>query len=132
LNSMIGFLRLLLDDMVDNSQERQELIEESYKSAWRILNTIDVVDDVVNMQLKGKFFSSYEQNHSILTSQYETFNHILIEFKTCLNPILGSLRSLADNLIYTQKEQNKLVKETYESTIYLLDNLENFEDKIAV
>ncbi|MBW4683608.1 MAG: ATP-binding cassette domain-containing protein [Komarekiella atlantica HA4396-MV6] len=131
LNSMIGFLRLLLDEMVDNSQERQELIEESYKSAWRILNTIDVFDDVVNMQLKGKFLSISQQNQNIATSQYETFNHISVEFRTCLNPILSSLRSLADNLIYTHKEQNKLVTETYESAIYLLDNLEKFEDSIT-
>jgi ATP-binding cassette, subfamily B, bacterial MsbA len=131
LNSMIGFLRLLLDDMVDNSQERQELIEESYKSAWRILNTIDVFDDVVNMQLKGKFLSIIEQNDAIATSQYETFNHISVEFRTCLSPILSSLRSLADNLIYTHQEHNQLITETYESAIYLLDNLEKFEDSIT-
>ncbi len=56
---MIGFLLLLLDEMVDNSQERQELIEESYKSAWRILNTIDIFDDVVNMQMKGTISINY-------------------------------------------------------------------------
>jgi subfamily B ATP-binding cassette protein MsbA len=130
LNSMIGFLRLLLDDLVDNSQERQELIEESYKSAWRILNTIDVFDDVVNQQIKGKFLSISEQNHNFANSNYETFNHISVEFRTCLNPILSSLRSLADNLIHETSKQNQIIKENYEYGIYLLDNLEKFENNI--
>ncbi|WP_341526200.1 ABC transporter ATP-binding protein [Nostoc sp. UHCC 0302] len=130
LNSMIGFLRLLLDDLVDNSQERQELIEESYKSAWRILNTIDVFDDVVNQQIKGKFLSISEQNQNFASSNYETFNHISVEFRTCLNPILSSLRSLADNLIHEIPKQNQIIKENYEYGIYLLDNLEKFENNI--
>ncbi|MEH2279027.1 MAG: ABC transporter ATP-binding protein [Nostoc sp.] len=130
LNSMIGFLRLLLDDLVDNSQERQELIEDSYKSAWRILNTIDVFEDVINLQIKGKFISISEQNQDILSTYSQSFNHISVEFRTSLNLILSSLRSLADNLISTTEEQNGLITETYESAIYLLDNLENFENSI--
>ena len=130
LNSMIGFLRLLLDDLVDNSQERQELIEDSYKSAWRILNTIDVFEDVINLQIKGQFISISEQNQDIISTYSQSFNHISVEFRTSLNLILSSLRSLADNLISTTEEQNGLITETYESAIYLLDNLENFENSI--
>ncbi|MEH2390379.1 MAG: ATP-binding cassette domain-containing protein [Nostoc sp.] len=130
LNSMIGFLRLLLDDLVDNSQERQELIEDSYKSAWRILNTIDVFEDVINLQMKGRFISISDQNQDIINTYSQSFNHISVEFRTSLNLILSSLRSLADNLISTTEEQNGLITETYESAIYLLDNLENFEDSI--
>lgn len=130
LNSMIGFLRLLLDELVDNSQERQELIEDSYKSAWRILNTIDVFEDVINLQMKGRFISISEQNQDVINTYSQSFNHISVEFRTSLNLILSSLRSLADNLISTTEEQNGLITETYESAIYLLDNLENFENSI--
>ncbi|MEH1888722.1 MAG: ATP-binding cassette domain-containing protein [Nostoc sp.] len=130
LNSMIGFLRLLLDDLVDNSQERQELIEDSYKSAWRILNTIDVFEDVINLQMKGRFISIAEQNQDVISTYSQSFNHISVEFRTSLNLILSSLRSLADNLISTTEEQNGLITETYESAIYLLNNLEKFEDSI--
>ncbi|MEH2449264.1 MAG: ATP-binding cassette domain-containing protein [Nostoc sp.] len=130
LNSMIGFLRLLLDDLVDNSQERQELIEDSYKSAWRILNTIDVFEDIINLQIKGQFISISEQNQDIISTYSQSFNHISVEFRTSLNLILSSLRSLADNLISTTEEQNGLITETYESAIYMLDNLENFENNI--
>ncbi|MEH2121476.1 ATP-binding cassette domain-containing protein [Nostoc sp.] len=132
LNSMIGFLRLLLDDLVDNSQERQELIEDSYKSAWRILNTIDVFEDVINLQMKGRYISISEQNQDVISTYSQSFNHISVEFRTSLNLILSSLRSLADNLIFTTEEQNGLITETYESAIYLLDNLEKFEDSISI
>ncbi|MBG1267642.1 ATP-binding cassette domain-containing protein [Nostoc sp. WHI] len=132
LNSMIGFIRLLLDDLVDDSQERHELIEDSYKSAWRILNIIDVFEDVINLQIKGQTLSISDQNQNVISNHYQTFNHISVEFRTSLNLILSSLRSLADNLVYTTEEQNGLITESYESAMYLLDNLEKFENSINV
>ncbi|MFS0516218.1 ATP-binding cassette domain-containing protein [Nostoc sp. UIC 10607] len=132
LNSMIGFLRLLLDDLVDDSQERHELIEDSYKSAWRILNTIDVFEDVINLQIKGQILSISDQNQNVISNHYQTFNHIAVEFRTSLNLILSSLRSLTDNSISTTEEQNGLITESYESAIYLLDNLEKFENSINI
>ncbi|MHC5719909.1 MAG: ABC transporter ATP-binding protein, partial [Nostoc sp.] len=109
LNSMIGFLRLLLDDLVDDSQEQKKLIEDSYKSAWRILNTIDIFEDVINLQTKGEIISIPEQNQDIISTYYQTFNHLSIEFRASLNLILGSLRSLTDNFIYTPEEQKGLL-----------------------
>ncbi|MCC5621563.1 ABC transporter ATP-binding protein [Nostoc sp. CHAB 5715] len=132
LNLMIGFLRLLLDDLVDDSQEQHKLIEGSYKSAWRILNTIDVFEDVINLQTKGKFISISEQNQNIISTYYHAFNHLSIEFRASLNFIISSLRSLADNLIYTTEEQKGLINESYESAIHLLDNLEKFENSINI
>lgn len=132
MNSMIGLLRLLLDDLVENSQERQQLIEDSYKSAWRILNTIDVFEDVINLQIKGQFISISGQNQDVISTYCQSFNHISVEFRTSLNLILSSLRSLADNLIYTTEEQNGLITESYESARYLLDNLEKFENSINI
>jgi subfamily B ATP-binding cassette protein MsbA len=41
LNSMLGSLRLLSDDLIDDSEERQELLEESCSSAMRLLNVIE-------------------------------------------------------------------------------------------
>ncbi|MEH1788327.1 MAG: ABC transporter ATP-binding protein [Nostoc sp.] len=132
MNSMIGFLRLLLDDLVDDSQERHELIEDSYKSALRILNTIDVFEDVINLQIRGQMISISDQNQNVISKHYQIFNQISVEFRTPLNLILSSLRSLADNLTYTTEEQNGLITESYESAIYLLDDLGKFEDSIDV
>ncbi|MEH1925073.1 ABC transporter ATP-binding protein [Nostoc sp.] len=132
MNSMIGFLRLLLDDLVDDSQERHELIEDSYKSALRILNTIDVFEDVINLQIRGQMLSISDHNQNVISNHYQVFNQISVEFRTYLNLILSSLRSLADNLTYTTEEQNGLITESYESAIYLLDSLGKFEDSINV
>ncbi|MGB3694873.1 MAG: ABC transporter ATP-binding protein [Spirulinaceae cyanobacterium] len=41
LNSMLGSLRLVTDDLVDSKEEQNELIEESYRSALHLLNTIE-------------------------------------------------------------------------------------------
>ncbi|BAY48234.1 ABC transporter-related protein [Scytonema sp. HK-05] len=131
LNSMLGFLRLLIDDMADNPQERQELIEESYKSALKILNTIDVFEDVVNLQVNCQSLGVAEQNQSV-----GTLNQILKvscnQFRITLNPVLSSLNSLADDLIDTPQKQNKLIAEAYQSAIALLDKLEYFEDSVKV
>ncbi|MEH1802539.1 MAG: ATP-binding cassette domain-containing protein [Nostoc sp.] len=132
MNSMIGLLRLLLDDLVDDSQERHELIEDSYKSALRILNTIDVFEDVINLQIRGQILSISDHNQNIISNHYQIFNQISIEFRTSLNLILSSLRSLADNLTSTIEEQNGLITESYESAIYLLDDLGKFENSINV
>ncbi|QSJ16325.1 ATP-binding cassette domain-containing protein [Nostoc sp. UHCC 0702] len=131
LNSMIGLLLLLLDDMVDNAQERQELIEQSHTSALRILTIIDVFDDIWNLQVNGKFLSVADKNNNI-TTQYKTFTNISEEFRNCLNMILGILRSLTDNLTYTKEEHNQLIAKSYDSAMHLLDKLEKFEDKIKL
>jgi subfamily B ATP-binding cassette protein MsbA len=130
LNSMIGLLRLLLDDLVDDSQERQDLLEESYKSAWRILNTVDVFDDVINRQIKGQLVSIAEQNYSSVTTYYQNFSYMFDEFRSCLNPVFASLRTLADQVEEPKDLHNQLLNEAYESAIYLLSNLEKFEDSI--
>ncbi|WP_414582419.1 ATP-binding cassette domain-containing protein [Scytonema sp. PCC 10023] len=130
LNSMLGFLRLLIDDMADNSQERQELIEESYKSALRILNTLDVFDDIVNLQ-KNWQFSATEENNGVAPG-HDTLKVVTEELRTNLNPMLGSLRSLADNLVDTPQKQNQILSEAYHYAMHLLDKLEHFEDSVKV
>ncbi|MBH8572994.1 ABC transporter ATP-binding protein [Nostocaceae cyanobacterium CENA369] len=129
LNSMLGFLLLLLDDMVEDSQERQELIEQSHTSALRILTTIDVFDDIFSLQLKGKFLSFSQENNSV-TTQYKTFTHISEEFRARLNLILGILRSLTDNVTDTPEDNNQLIAKAYDSAINLLDKLKEFENNI--
>lgn len=46
LNGMIGFLRLVLDDMADSDEERIDFIQESHKSAIHLLN---LINDVLNI-----------------------------------------------------------------------------------
>ncbi|TVR12866.1 MAG: ATP-binding cassette domain-containing protein [Phormidium sp. GEM2.Bin31] len=44
LNPMIGFLNLLVDDIVDSPEERQELTQEAYESAVRLLKTLQFLE----------------------------------------------------------------------------------------
>ncbi len=50
LNGMIGFLRLVLDDMADNEEERTEFIQESHNSAIHLLNLINDVLDIAKIE----------------------------------------------------------------------------------
>jgi ATP-binding cassette, subfamily B, bacterial MsbA len=51
LNPMIGFLRLIVDDVVDTPQERRELTHESYESAIRLLNTLEYMEKRSKIEL---------------------------------------------------------------------------------
>lgn len=131
LTSMIGFISLLIDDLADNENERQELLTESYKSVWRILNTIDVFDDMISKQIKTEIFTFAEQNHSTITANYDKFKHIFREFRTCLNPIFAHWQILENDLIYNPESQKHFLKEAYEGGIYLLENLPTVEESIS-
>ena len=45
LTPMIGFLRLVVDDLVDSEEERKELLEASFNSAVRLLRTIEFLEE---------------------------------------------------------------------------------------
>ncbi|WP_066426413.1 ABC transporter ATP-binding protein [Anabaena sp. 4-3] len=130
LNSMMGLLGLVLDDLVDHPQERQGLIQESYKSAWRILNTIDICDDIINQQNQGLLVELDEENRSRITNYYQKLNHIFVDIRNCINPLVSCLCNLLDNEVYSSEEQNKLIGQAYEYTTYLLSNLGKLENSI--
>ncbi len=126
LNSMIGFLGLLLDDLVDSAQEREELIEESYNSALRVLNTIEILDDVVTLKKNWDLFSNQDGENS----EQQKLNRFFNEFRNCLYPLINSLRLLVNNPEHgNYSEYNNLIQDCYQSTIYLLDTLKIFEDR---
>lgn len=45
LNSLLGSLRLLADGLVDSSEDKQQLIEESYQSAVKLFSIIELHED---------------------------------------------------------------------------------------
>ena len=54
LNPMMGFLQLLADDLVDDLEERQELLNESYRSATYILDSLEFIEQSVKIRLNSK------------------------------------------------------------------------------
>lgn len=131
LNTMIGFLRLLVDDMVDNLTERQELIWESYNSATRLFNMLEFFEDSVKSQANVYKMSPSEQNQSLLTRN-ETFIRVSQEFRTRLHPTINCLQLLADKRWDIPEEQNELLEEAYQSTVHLLDSLQLLEDSFKI
>jgi subfamily B ATP-binding cassette protein MsbA len=54
LTPLIGFLQLLEDDCLENPEERSELIDESYRSATHILDSLQLIEDSVKLRLHRK------------------------------------------------------------------------------
>jgi signal transduction histidine kinase len=50
LNGMIGFLRLVLDEMADDPKEQEEFIKEAHGSALHLLNLINDVLDIAKIE----------------------------------------------------------------------------------
>jgi ABC-type multidrug transport system ATPase subunit len=128
LNSMIGLLQLLLDELIDNGQERQELMEESYRSTWRVLSSLDILDDIFDLQTKHKVLLERQDTENQVYHQDQNLRHVSDEFRVGIYPLLSSLRLLINNINeYSLIEQSQLISEAYDCAIELLDTLEQFE-----
>jgi ATP-binding cassette, subfamily B, bacterial MsbA len=128
LKSMIGSLRVLLDDRQNNPQPRERFIEESYKSGLKVLNSIDLLEDIVHLQTNWTL-SAAESNHSLATPNQ---NLIIIcnQFRMTLEPILNSLNSLVNDSKNTPQNQQKFIQEAYQALTHLLEKLDHFEDNL--
>ncbi|MBD2201092.1 ATP-binding cassette domain-containing protein [Calothrix sp. FACHB-1219] len=131
LNSIIGILNLLLDGIVENSQEQQELIEESYKSALETLNMIDILDDIdrhnINCQL------SLDTDKSIKFNNYaQKFSESSQQLRTGIKSLLSSLKLLSEKVDYNPQQENQLVGEIYATAVSLIDTLQIIEQKINI
>ncbi|TAF56345.1 MAG: ABC transporter ATP-binding protein [Oscillatoriales cyanobacterium] len=54
LTPMIAYLKLLVDEMVDSPEERDELIRESYHSAANIFKTLEFIENTIKRQAAKK------------------------------------------------------------------------------
>ena len=50
LNGMIGFLKLILEEMAEDPEEQQEFIQEAYRSALHLLNIINDILDIAKIE----------------------------------------------------------------------------------
>ncbi|BDA67002.1 ABC transporter related [Rivularia sp. IAM M-261] len=121
LNPTIGFLQLLLDE-AENSQEREELIEEIRKSTARVENIIEVFEDIVKLQTT--FITSVNDTYKVYR---DDLDRLVKKLRTHLNFMLHSLPLIADGQVQTS-EQNEIIKNIYYAAIHLLDTIQELED----
>ncbi|HBE58380.1 MAG TPA: histidine kinase, partial [Cyanobacteria bacterium UBA11366] len=50
LNGMIGFLRLVIDEVADDPEEEKEFIQEAHNSAIHLLNIINDILDIAKIE----------------------------------------------------------------------------------
>ena len=50
LNGIIGFLKLILEDLADNPEEQGEFIQEAYRSSLHLLNLINDILDIAKIE----------------------------------------------------------------------------------
>lgn len=50
LNGILGFLKLVLDDMADSREEEREFIDQAYNSALHLLNLINDILDIAKIE----------------------------------------------------------------------------------
>ncbi|MEO1429173.1 MAG: ATP-binding cassette domain-containing protein [Cyanobacteria bacterium J06633_8] len=129
LNSMIGYLLLLIDNSAENSQEKHELLEESYKSAWKILSFVDVFEDIFSLQKNWKLVSTAGESRDEIAPE-QNLKEISKDFRNNTESIMNSL-----NLLIKQEEDNtqsedEIVSQAYQSALHLLNELKHFEDNI--
>ena len=129
LNSMIGFLLLLIENSTENVQESQELLEESYKSAWKIISFIDVFEDIYSLQKNWQLVSAGGETQSQVTSEHELKN-ISNDFRDKTESILSLLGSLINKKEDDTQSQDEIISEAYQSALHLLNELEKFEDGV--
>lgn len=129
LNSMIGFLLLLLENSTENLQQNQELLEESYKSAWKILSFIDVFEDISSLRKNWQLVSAVGETSGEVTQQQE-LNNISKDFRNNTESILSLLSSLINKKEEDTQSQDEIISQAYQSALDLLNELKNFEDGI--
>lgn len=81
LNGMMGFLKLILDGMTDDSEEQMEFIEEAYRSAVHLLSIINDILDIAKIEA-GKMHLDLEPvNLKELLTHLEEFVQSQIQQK---------------------------------------------------
>ena len=81
LNGMIGFLRLILDGMADDSEEQDEFLQEAHKSALHLLNLINDVLDIAKIEAGKMQIDMSPLNLSELFADVENFTRPQAERK---------------------------------------------------
>ncbi|MCG9884748.1 MAG: ABC transporter ATP-binding protein/permease [Cyanobacteria bacterium] len=125
LNVTLGSMQLLADDLVDSQQEASELLQEAYKSSIRMLSTMELFED--SLQMQKNLYAKQGQRSPELTARYELFTTTSYDVRTRLNVMISGLRFLADDLADTPEETAQMLAEAYDAALEVFNTLEALE-----
>ena len=116
---------------MDSPEEVQDLIQECYKSSIRMLSTMELFEDSLQMQ-KSLYRKASARGASgavtpALAERYEVFSETSYAVRTSLNTMIGALRFLQDALASSADEQSLMLKQTYEAALHIFDTFEELE-----
>ena len=121
INSTLGSLQLVNDGLIDNLEEQNQVIRESYNSAMELLEKME--------SLKTILPENEVMLQAALKSSQELRTGIFYQVRANLNSMLGSLRLIEDGLMDNQEEKYQLIEDSCKSAILLLGTMESFEEK---
>ncbi len=87
LNAMIGFLKLVLDGMADDPEERDEFIGEAHRSAVHLLNIINDILDIARIEAGKMQLEMNPVNLEGLLTDVENFTRTQAEQKNLIYEI---------------------------------------------
>ncbi|MEM9772608.1 MAG: ATP-binding cassette domain-containing protein, partial [Cyanobacteria bacterium P01_D01_bin.73] len=129
LNVTIGALQLLVEDWLDSPEEVQDLIEQSYKSSIRMLSTMELFEDSLQMQ-KSLYKKGGKGSDAVtpkLAKRYETFTQTSYDVRGRLNTMIGGLRFIMDDLADSAEERLSMMQQTYDAALYIFNTFEALE-----
>lgn len=115
LNGMIGFLRLVLDDMVDSDEERMEFVLESHNSALHLLN---LINDVLSI-------AKIEAGKMDLALEAVSIQELLLEVEKFMRPQIEKEGLAFDILLPATLDELKLYSDYRKLKQVLLNLISN-------
>ncbi len=111
LNGMIGYSKLILEEVVDDPQEEWEFLQEAYQSALYLLSISNGLSDLERTALN--------ENPGEM-SWRERLSRISYEFRTPLNEINDRLRLILDGRVNETDERKEFLQRIYNRGLHLL------------
>ena len=115
LNGMIGFLRLVLDDMVDSEEERLEFVLEAHNSALHLLN---LINDVLSI-------AKIEAGKMDLALEAMSIQELLLEVEKFMRPQIEQAGLTFDILLPATLDELKIYSDYRKLKQVLLNLLGN-------
>jgi len=111
LNGMIGYSKLILEEVVDDPQEEWEFLQEAYQLALHLLSISNGLSDLERTALN--------ENPGEM-SWRERLSRISYEFRTPLNEINDRLKSILNGRVNEPDERKEFLQRIYNRGLHLL------------